>query len=208
MDSHFAGLDRAWCWVVPPTEERVAVSLLGTGSAETGLQPVVGLRSEKTNASGQAWKTSILDLTGKHTRKIGWVGIECGMIWTRPPESFQYKITKGASARAYFDGWGRFEVEGEKTTCTMATRGMPIPERGAWYRKKPDPVLEHPDVVEAEPECFDGWIRARQHPDAETEMWEILIDAERARPVSLALALINSCGALCHRRATVSVANR
>ena len=206
MDEHFTGHERVWCWVVPPTEPEIAMSLLGTATPDTGLQPVIGLRSSKTNAAGRAWKSSILDVTGPHAKKIGWIGIECDEIWTRPAESFSFKITEGRSARAYWDGWGRFEVEGEKTTCTMATRGMPVPERGPWYRKRADPVVEHPDVVDAEAECFDGWLRARQVHDAESETWAIEIDAKRARPVSLALALTAATGALCHRRATLSVA--
>lgn len=208
MDDHFAGLDRAWCWIAPPPELRVAVSVLGVGSPEAGLQPVVQLRSRKARSGGRAWATKIHDVTGARPKEIGWVGLECRELWTRPPERFSCKITEGAPARASWDGWGRFQVEGEKTSCTMATRGMPIPERGRWYRKAPEPVLDHPDLVDVEPECFDGWLRARQHPEAPTETWEIRIDPQRARPVSLALALIASTGALCHRRATVSVARQ
>lgn len=218
MDEHFAGLEQVWCWVAPhpsdprPSKPDHAVSRLGTGSPDEGFVPFVELRSKRTRNAERDWASSIHDVTGRSAKKVGTFGLECLGHAGKPPHSCSIRLTKGANIRAWWQWTGEFQVQRERTTCSMATRGAPVPDRSGegflsrLLRQEPS-VTVPPDVVDDELECFDGWLRARQHrtpvDDGFAEAWRIDIDHRRARPVSLVVTLIAACTSLCQRPASM-----
>lgn len=58
------------------------------------------------------------------------------------------------------------------------------------------------EVVPDELAAFDGWMRARQHREADTpaEAWEVSLDLERPPPGPIGLAVVVAAASTAHRR--------